>query len=150
MSKDFTHMPLCLVLVCLWEGELVHGVMVSNCLHFSVIKRFFYGELYPIFVSFLYLPFSYLFLGNCCCLSLYFFCLLSPFTACYYWTTLPVSVQSQGWWRVSPSLSPGMHWSPLPQWKNLSTGCSSTNTSRAACVMLLPGQISCSFITSWV
>lgn len=22
MSKDCTHMPLCLVLVCLWEGEL--------------------------------------------------------------------------------------------------------------------------------
>lgn len=33
-----------------------------------------------------------------------------------------------------------MRTSPLLQWKNHSTGCSSTNTSQMACVVLLPGQ----------
>ncbi len=52
MLKDFTHMPLYLVLVFLWEGELVQEVMVSTAC-FSLRdfnKKLFWRQIFFVFV----------------------------------------------------------------------------------------------------
>lgn len=46
MSMDSTHMPLCLELVCLWEGELVHAVIfVQNVILWSNCTYLYYLSL---------------------------------------------------------------------------------------------------------